>query len=68
MATDAVAIHNSYGNKIDTSKQNEREDIAKREEEGNGDQKMEIKDFNIPMVDASFVGYEIDIMFEYDDG
>ena len=29
---------------------------------------MEMKEFNISMVDASFIGYEIDMLFEYNDG
>ena len=29
---------------------------------------MEMQEFNIPMVDASFIGYKIDMLFQYDDG
>ena len=29
---------------------------------------MEIQEFSIPMVNASIIGYEIDVLFEYDDG
>ena len=53
---------------MDTYKKSAKEEIAKREEGGNFDQIMEMQEFNIPMVNASFIGYEIDMLFEYNDG
>ena len=53
---------------MDTSKKSAKEEIAKREEGGNFDQIMEMQEFNIPMVYASLIGYEIDMLFECDAG
>ena len=43
------------------------EERTKIEEEGNGYQPTEMQELNITMVDASLIGYEIDMLFEDDD-
>ena len=44
------------------------EERTKIEEEGNGYQPTEMQELNITMVDASFIGYEIDMLFDYNEG
>ena len=68
MAPWVFALHNSSGNKVANDKQNSREKTEKIEEKVNGDQLMEMQEFNIPMVYASLIGYEIDMLFECDAG
>ena len=68
MAPDAVAIHNSFGNKVNNPKQSAKKKRSKIEEEVNFNQLMKMQEFNIPIVNASFIEYDIDMLFEYDDG
>ena len=63
MAPDVVALMNYSGNKVDTFKQIGKGDITKLQEEENGDQLIEMQEFNMQIVNASFIRNEIDIYF-----
>ena len=68
MAPDVIAHRDFFSNKVANDKQSAIQERAKIEEEGNGDQLMEMQELNMPMVDESFIGYEIYMLFEYDGG